>query len=455
MNIVQEQIDALNAVLKVQLKPDDYQPKVNDALKKYSKKVTMPGFRPGMVPVGLVKKMYGKSLLVEELNRIVADSVDQYISEKNIQVLGNPLPQQTGDDINWENPGDFEFSFEMGIAPEVKLTLPPAHTFTAYEIIVSDAQVQEEVDKLRRRYGNYTSPEVSDNDCSIYGNFQELDADGNVKEGGIANTAFLLISKVRDLDTRASFTGRKAGDTIDFDPQTALGTNEEIKYILGVQDGELTPGTRFRCTIERVNKVEPAELNQEMFDRIYGDGNVADEAAFLEKVRAELAEGFRYEGEHSLKHELEDELLKDTGLVLPDEFLKRWLKYSNEKITDEQLASDYKQYARDLKWRLIENKIFRDQNMEITEEEMENYARSFVMDQYVRYGQAHLLTEEKLDELAKRYLSNRESAQRVVESLSGRKVFEYLNQIITKDVKKVTHDEFTDIMSRHMQTHQH
>lgn len=453
MNIVQEQIDALNAVLKVQLQPDDYQPKVNDALKKYSKKVNMPGFRPGMVPVGLVKKMYGKSVLVEELNRIVSDSVDQYINEKKIQVLGNPLPQQTGDDINWENPGDFEFSFEMGLAPEVQLTLPPAHTFTAYEITVSDAQINEEVDKLRRRYGNYTSPEVSDNDSSVYGKFEELDANGEVKEGGISNTAFLLITKIKDLDVRTQFTGRKAGDTIDFDPQQALGSKEEIRYILGVEENELSAGTKYRCTIERINKVEPAELNQELFDRVYGEGNVADEAAFLEKVKAEIAQGYQYESEHSLKHELEDVLLKETGLILPDEFLKRWLKYSNEKITDEQLASDYGQYSRDLRWRLIENKIFRDQNMEISEEEMENYARSFVMDQYVRYGQAHLLSEEKLDELAKRYLSNRESAQRVVESLSGRKVFEYLNQIIQKDVKKVTHDEFTDIMSKHMHHH--
>lgn len=453
MNIVQEKIDALNAVLKVQLRPDDYQPKVNDALKKYSKKVNMPGFRPGMVPVGLVRKMYGKSVLVEELNRIVADSVDQYINDNKIQVLGNPLPQQTGDDINWENPGDFEFSFEMGLAPEVNPTLPPAHTFTAYEIEVSDAQIQEEIDKVARRYGNYTSPETTDADTSIYGNFQELDADGNLKEGGISNSAFLLLSKIRDLDVRNEFMGRKSADFIDFNPETAIGNKEEVKYILGAQDNEIPEGTRFRCTIERINKVVPAELNQELFDRIYGEGNVTDEAAFREKVRAEIAEGYRYESEHAVKHELEDVLLAQTGLVLPDEFLKRWLKYSNEKITDEQLASDYKQYARDLKWRLIENKIFRDQNMEISEEEMEQYARSFVMDQYVRYGQAHLLTEDKLDEMAKRYLSNRESAQRVVESLSGRKVFEHLNQIITKDIKKVTHDEFTDIMSKHMHHH--
>lgn len=453
MNIVQEPIDALTAVLKVQLKPDDYQPKVNDALKKYSKKVNMPGFRPGMVPVGLVRKMYGKSVLAEELNRIVSDSVDQYIHEKNIQVLGNPLPRETNEDINWENPGDFEFSFEMGIAPEVNLTLPPAHTFTYYEIEVSDAQVDEEVEKVRRRYGNYTSPETSDADCSIYGKFEELDAEGNVREEGISNSAFLLISKIRNLDVKNQFIGRKAGDTIDFNPMEAIGNKEEVRYLLGMQDGDVPEGSTFRCTIERINKVVPADLDQDFFDRIYGEGTVADEAGFREKVRAEIAEGYRYESEHALKHELEDELLKATGLVLPDEFLKRWLKFSNEKITDEQLASDYSQYARDLKWRLIENKIFRDQNMEINEAEMEQYARSFVMDQYVRYGQAHLLTDEKLNELARKYLSNRESAQRVVESLSGRKVFEYLNQLISKDVKKVSHEEFTDLMAKHHHDH--
>jgi trigger factor len=180
---------------------------------------------------------------------------------------------------------------------------------------------------------------------------------------------------------------------------------------------------------------------------------VTDLAGFREKVRSEIAQGYGYEADNALRHEMEDVLLKESNLNLPDEFLKRWLKHSNEKITDEQLAKEYHQYARDLKWKLIENKIYGDQNMQLTKEEIESYARNMIIDQYLRYGQAHLLDEEKLKELTERYLKNQESVQRVVESLSGRKVFEYLNQIVSKDVKNVSHDEFVEIMSRHHHHH--
>jgi trigger factor len=452
MNIVQEKIDSLNSILKVQLKPEDYTSQVDTAIRKYSKKVSMPGFRPGMVPMNLVRKMYGKAMLAEEINRIVADSVDKYLSDNNIQILGNPMPKAENDlAINWEQPSDFEFSFEMGLAPEVQITLPPSATFTTYDIQVDDKTINEEVDRIQKRYGDYISPEVSDLECSIYGKFDELDADGNVKTGGHSNQSFLLLDKITDGAIRQLFVGRKPQDTVVFNPVQALKSATEIRYLLGLKEGDTNEyNTDFCCTIERINKVVPAELNTVLFDRLYGDGVVTDEAGFREKIKAEVAENYKYESENAVKHELEDVLMSETNLTLPDEFLKRWLKQTNEKITDEQLVNEYHQYARDLKWRLIENKIYKDQNMEITKEEVDNYARTFILDQYIRYGQAHTLTDEKLKELADRYLQNSESVQRVIESLTSRKVFEYLNQIIKKDVKTVSHDEFVDIMSKHV-----
>ena len=455
MNIVQENIDALNAVLKVKLSPDDYKPQVDSAIRKYKKKVSMPGFRPGHVPESLVRKMYGKSVLVDELNRIVADSVDKFISENQLQVLGNPMPKPDNDfDMNWDQPADFEFAFDMALAPQVNLTLPPSHTFTAYDIQVDEKMIDEEIDKLARRFGNYTSPEVTDADCSVYGTFREIDAAGAEVENGLSNQAFMMISKVSDEAARNKFVGIKNGDVVVFNPVASIRAEDEVKYLLGIKEGNVQDYNKdFRFTLERINKVEKVEFNQALFDQVYGEGAVTDLASFREKIRAEIAQGYTYESEHSLKHEIEDVLLKDTNLSLPDEFLKRWLKFSNEKITDEQLAKEYHQYARDLKWRLIENKIYADQNMQISKEEIESYARAMIMDQYMRYGQAHMLDEEKLKELTDRYLKNPESVQRVVENLSGRKVFEYLNQMVTKDVKKVSHDEFVDIMSRHMQHH--
>ena len=455
MNILQEKIDSLNSVLKVQIKPEDYAVKVNDALKKYSKKVTMPGFRPGMVPLNMVRKMYGKSLLADELNKLVSDSVDQYISENNLQILGNPLPKETNDlDINWDAPADFEFSFEMGLAPEVNFALPPAHSFEYFDISVDEKSVEEEVTKIIRRYGEYITPDVMDNECSAYGTFQEVDANGEIVEGGHTNQSFLLLDKINDAAIRQQFVGKVALDTVTFNPSAAIKSVEEVKYMLSLKpDESVDPSKTYRFTIERINKVKPAELNKELFDRLYGAGVVTDENAFREKIRAEIAEGYRYESEHAVQHELEDVLLKDANLNLPDEFLKRWLKHTNEKITDEQLAAEYSKYSRDLKWKLIENKIFKEQNMEITNEELEAFARNFIVDQYVRYGQAHMLTEDTLTDMTKKYLQNKESLQRVIESLSGRKVFEYLNQIINKNVKRVSHEEFVDLMSKHQHDH--
>ncbi|MBL7923201.1 MAG: hypothetical protein JNL88_03285 [Bacteroidia bacterium] len=357
-------------------------------------------------------------------------------------------------EINWEQPADFEFAFDLALAPQVHLNLPPAHTFTAYDIQVDEKSIDEEIDKLARRFGNYTSPEVTDLDCSVYGTFQELDGEGKVMENGLSNQSFMSINKVTDEAVRNKFIGLKAGDTVVFNPVASIRAEEEVKYLLGIKEGSVQDFNKdFSFSLERINKVEKAEFNQAFFDQVYGEGAVSDLAGFRDKIRTEIAQGYGYEAEHSLKHEMEDVLLKEANLSLPDEFLKRWLKQSNEKITDEQLAGEYHQYARDLKWRLIENKIYADQNMQISKEEIENYARTMILDQYIRYGQAHMLDDDKLRELTARYLKNPESVQRVVESLSGRKVFEYLNQIVNKDVKKISHEEFVDLMSRHHHHH--
>jgi len=456
MNIVKEHTDELNAILKIQLTPEDYKPKVDEAIRKYKKTVKMPGFRPGHVPDNLVRKMYGKAIFVDELNRLVADSVDTYIAENNLQVLGNPLPKPENDlDINWDLPAELEFSFDLALAPAVDLPLPPAHTFTEYDITVDEERIDEEVDKLARRYGNYTSPDKTDGDCSLYGTFLELTG-GEPTEGGLKNQAFMMISKITDEAVRSRFNGLSVGDTVVFNPVAAIPSEEEVKYLLGIREGSVQDYNKdWRFSLERINKVEKAEVGQVLFDQVYGEGEVESVEAFREKIRSEIAQGFKYEAEHALKHEMEDVLLGEANLSLPDQFLKRWLKHTNEKITDEQLDLEYGRYARDLKWRLIENRIFSGQQMQINRDEIENFAKTMIIDQYMRYGQAHLLDDDKINELAARYLKNQESLQRVVENLTARKVFEYLNGIVNKSVKQVTHKEFSDLMEEHHRIHHH
>lgn len=452
MNITQESIDELNAILKVKISPDDYKVPVDTALRKYKKDMSKPGFRKGEVPFELVRKMYGKALLVDELNKIVADSVDKYITENKLEILGNPLPKVENEiSIDWEKPHDFEFAFEMGLSPQFTLNLPPAHHFPYYEIEIKDADVQAEVDRMQRRHGDYTSPEVSDASCSLYGTFAELDEKGAIKENGHTNQSFLLLEKVIDTATRDLLVGKKVNDIVDFNPYKAIQNKEDVKYLLGLKTDEAGDYDKtFRFTVERINKVMPAELNAEFFTKVYGEGIVNSEEEFRNKVKEEIAQSYRYESEHKLKHDIEDYFLNELKMSLPDEFLKRWIKHSNSKITDEQLATEYNSYSRDLKWRMVETRIFKEQGMTIENEDLESYAKHYILDQYVRYGQAHLLSDEKLEEMAQKFLQNNDNIQRTVESITSRKVFEYLNGILSKDIKKMGYDEFMQVLKDHV-----
>ena len=452
MNITQERIDDLNAVLKVKITPEDYKAPVDDALRKYSKKVSMPGFRPGMVPLNLIRKMYGKALLADELNKIVADSVDKYITENKLEILGNPLPKEENEiTIDWEKPVEFEFAFDMGLSPQFTLNLPPAYTFPFYEIEIADADAMSEVDRMQRRHGDYTSPEISDASCSLYGTFVELDEKGDVIENGHTNQSFLLLEKVIDTAIRDSLIGKKVNDVVDFNPFKAIQNKEDVRYLLGLKtDDEKDYNKTFRYTIERINKVVPAALNQELFNKAYGEGTVTTEEEFMNKIREEIAQSYRYESEHKLKHDIEDYFLQELKMDLPDNFLKRWIKHSNKKITDEQLTTEYNTYSRDLKWRMVETRIFKEQNMTIENEDVENFGRHYIIDQYVRYGQAHLLTEDKLQDMVQKYLQNSENVQRSMENISSRKVFEYLNSVLKKETKKMSYQDFMLMLKEHV-----
>ena len=400
------------------MKPEDYKGPVDDAIKKYAKKVTMQGFRPGMVPVGMVRKMYGKALLADELNRLVADSVDKYITEQKLELLGHPMAKPENDfEMDWEQPADFEFAFEMGIAPQISLNLPPAKTFTYYEISVDDKTINAEVERLQKQYGEYLNPETTDVDSSVFVKVEELE-NGELKEGGITNKSYLLIDKITDKKVQEKFIGKKIGDGADFNPVKAIDNTEEVKYLLGLKVKEVASYSKdFRFTIDQIHKVAKAQINSELFDKVYGEGKVTTEEEFRDKIREEIAMSYRNESEHKLKHDLEDYFLHEMKINLPDDFLKRWLVQTNKKLTVEQMEKEYPLYQRDLKWRLVETKIFKDNNLEITNAEIEAYARNLIVDQYVRYGQAHLLTEEILQNSVKDYLAKEGSVERAADSL--------------------------------------
>lgn len=454
MNITQENISDLNKLLRIKLSPSDYQKDVESAIKKFSKTATLKGFRTGQVPAGVIKKMYGKSFLVDEINKIVGNQINQYIQENNLSVLGDPLPKEnTAHQNNFDAQGDFEFLFELGLAPNIDLTLPLKHKVKYYEIEVDEKRVEDYSNDLRRRYGKFSNPDVANEKCILYGDLTELNADGTEKEGGLKNTSTISIELVKDATVKQQMLAVKKDDLIVFNPMKAMQDATEVGYMLKIEKAQAENLTsEFSYKISSINQVEKADLTTEFFDKVYGPGTVTTEAEFNERVKNDIANMFANESRHKFNHDLEDVLLHEIKFELPDEFLKRWIKTVNEKpITDEQLTREYPSYSREMKLKLIEQKIAGDHKIEITKDDLNGYARQLILQQFSGYGQN--LGEELINDFAKRYLDKEENLRKATEQVMAQKAQEIIANNTTKDVEKVSYDEFAKIVREHKHEH--
>ena len=451
MDITRVEIGTLNEELKISITPDDYQKQFETELKKVQKSISLPGFRPGHVPVGLVKKKYGKAILVDELNKIVSGSLENYITESKLDLLGSPIPQPSNDNINnFDDPGNFEFVFEIGLAPQFDLTLPPTKTFDYYEVDVDDAKVEAYTDDLRRKYGKFSNPETSDEHSIFYGDFAELDEEGKVKEGGLTNRSTFSVALVKDEEFKKQLIGLKKGDVFKINPAKAFNNNfEEIGHMLNKpaeEAGQIT--SDFNYTIDTINHIDKAEMDQTFFDKIFGEGSVTSVEDFIAKVRDQIKNYYTQDSDVKLKHDIEDHLLNELDLKLPDPFLQKWLQTEVEKpLSPEQVEKEYGTYSRSMKLRLIENKIFRDMNMQISQEEINEMARQYILHQFQGYSSG--IDEQMMENLVKRYLEKRESVQRLIETLSERKVFNYLKSIVKTKPQTVKYEDFVKIVNDH------
>lgn len=447
MNITKEDVTQLNSLIRIKLTPSDYKNDVDTAIKKFRKSATMPGFRAGHVPEGMIRKMYGKSFLADELNRIVSKSLHEYLKENNLMVLGDPLPKDTEHTNNFENPSDFEFLFEIGLAPAINFDVASIAAVDYYEIEVDDKRVETYIDDLRRKHGKFSNPEQAEESSILYGELAELDENGNVKEGGITSTTTLSVELVKDADTRKKLIGIKKDDSVVFNPNKAMQDVTEVAYMLRIDKDKAEKLTSdFQYKILSVNKVEKADINQELFDKVFGENTVTTEQDFRERVKADIAAMFRHESIHKFNHDTEDAILKQMNLSLPDEFLKKWIMTMNEKpITTEQLEKEYPSYSREMQWRMIENEIATKQNIKVEQEDLKQYAASVIMQQFGQYS----LGAEMIEDFANRYLQKQENVSKAAEAVKSKKVFDYLNQMVPKNVKNVTYEEFTHIVREH------
>ena len=296
MNITKQQVDDLNAVVKIELQPDDYQERVSQVIRQYRKTASVPGFRPGKVPTGISKKMYGKAVLVDELNKLLSESLGKYIYDNKLEVIGTPLPKKSEKDQAFEEGKDFEFLYELGIAPHVEVTMPK-NKVPYYLVKVDEKMVEDDVADIRRRYGKFSNPEVSDETNILYGEFNELDSEGILIEGGHKTTTSVSIEMVKDVQDRKQLVGLKKGDVIRISPRKLFVSEEELTALLKLEKGSPSLDSDYQFTVMTVNQIEKAELNQELFDKVYNDGSVKTEEEFYTKIREGIASYFERESE--------------------------------------------------------------------------------------------------------------------------------------------------------------
>jgi trigger factor len=445
MNITKQNIDDLNAVIKLQLSKDDYEGRVNNVLSDYRKKARIDGFRPGKVPAGLINKMYKRPVMVDEINKILSESINEYIKKEDLNILGDPLPsmdqQKT---IDWENDTDFEFAFEIGLSPKFDLTLSQKDKVAYYEITVDDKMIDGYVSTHARRYGKFVDGTVVEENELLKGDLIQLDENGNALEGGIVSTDIsLYLELAKDEDEKKAFVSKKAGDSVTFDLLKAFPNNFELANLLKIDKEKVSEVTgKFKMEIKGISKFEKAEMNQELFDKVYGEGVVASEDEFKKKIESEVKQSLTKESDYKFLLDSKEYLLKKLDLKLPAEFMKKWLEYANEgKLSKEQIEKEYPLFENDMKWQLIKNKIIKDNNVEVKQEEIISFAKEVTRSQFAQYGLANV-PDEQLESYALGMLKKESEARRIIDKLMEDKAVAFIKEQVKLDTKNVNSEEF-------------
>ena len=441
------QVDSVNAIIKTEIKNADYQAKVDEAIKKFRKQATVPGFRPGTVPVGMVKKMYGKSILAEEVNKLVGEAIYSYIQENKLNVLGEPLPNQEKQQaIDFAKEGaDYEFFFDVALAPEIKLELSKKDKIDYFKIAVDQELLDKQIGSYKANYGKYETVEDETKATDMLkGEVFELE-NGQPKEGGIhVESAVLMVSYMKDEEEQAKFAKVKVDDTVTFNPGKAYEGNEaEIASFLQIQKEEVDAiAPEFSFKVNEVTRYKEAELNQELFDKVFGEGVVTTEADFVEKVKSMISEQLSPDSDYKFLLDARVLLESKTGdLQFPDAFLKRWLLVSGEDKTAESVDADYPKIIEDLKFHLIKEQLVKDNDLKIEEADILAVAVQAAKAQFAQYGMMGM-PEDVITNYANEMLKNKEASRNFVDKAMEDKIVSCLKSTLGLVEKEVELDEF-------------
>jgi trigger factor len=444
MDIVLEKKDTTNGTIKVNLKEADYQGKVAEKLKEYSKKANIKGFRPGKVPTSLIQKMYGKGIIVDEINNLLSSSLNNYIKENKLPIIGDPLPDTEGAaKIDWETQKEFEFNYKVGLVAEFKCEVSDKVKLPKYQIQVDDKTVKETLENLRSQYGKMSNPETTETGDSIFGELKEVNGD-------FTSNVLVPSDKIKKSEQK-KFAGKAKGDKIEFDIEKTFEDAAAIAHVTGLslEEAEAKKG-KYELTVSNINRTELAPLDQDFFDKIFGKDTVKTEEEFNHKLKDTITGNYERESENLTAREIHDHYVNTTKIELPHEFLKKWLYITNEgKVTEEQIEKEYDQYVGELKWSLIKNKIADENSIKVENEEIMAKTKEMIAQQFGNIAITEEL-QESFDKIADNYLKqdNGKNYMKMFEQVFFDKVLSLIKGKISFQEKKITVEEFKEIASK-------
>ena len=434
MNITKENIDALNAVVKVEISAADYQEKVAKILLDYRKKADIPGFRKGQVPMGMVKKQYGKSIMIDEVNKLLQEALNNFLIEEKLDILGNPLPK-IEEEFSWDKE-DYTFEFELGLAPEFEVNLDAKNKVTQYNIVADKELLKKEVENIRKRFGKLVPKETVEEGVNIAGTFVNEEKEINKK-------STIALESVKGKANQQKLLGKKVGDVVELNTKGLFDDDHKLMGALGLSHDEIhgieIPVT---FTIEEINATELAEINQELFDKIFGADVVKSEAELKAKIKEDAEKQFQTQADQQLLNAVTEYLVENTKFDLPAEFLKKWMVVAGEKpMTPEDASEEYEKSEKGLRYQLIEGKILKDNKLHVTFDELKDFTKGFVKIQMAQYGQLNP-EEKELDDIVQRVLTNQDEAKRLQEQLVSQKLLNFYKEKMTFKTKDVNYEEF-------------
>lgn len=428
MNITKEQIDELNATIQIEITEEDYQEKTEIKLREYRRKASMPGFRPGNVPMSIIKKMYYNSTLVDIIDKLTSESLMNYIKENNLDILGSPLHNEEKNiPIDFDTQKSFNFFFDIATSPEIKYDLEKLEV-KYYNISVEGTYLDTQIESIRKSYGKDTNPEISEADDRLFAKFEELNDKKEIVEGGISNSASVLINTTAD---PKKLTGLKKGDTLDIDMKKLFKENiTEISQILNISREEAEAiKSSFRISVEEIHRIEPADMDETFFKMVFPYADIKTEEDFRKELIKDLERQTASEADKRYLFDVRKNVLEQSAIQLPDAFMKRWILTTSEdkNITADKLEAEYDQYADVIKWQLIENTIMKENNISVTQSDIEDSIASW----FVKPGEE--ITDEireKAKQFSSTILQNKDEMKKINDRLYDEKLLNFFKEKI-------------------------